>query len=46
MNRLYCVVSYFFQLRLMLYACVRIFDVTDTLGTFLPTKQALDIDTY
>ena len=36
-----CVVSYFCQLHLMFYVCVRRFDVTGTVGKFLGTKQGL-----
>jgi len=39
-NQLGCVISYFFQLHLMLYACVRIFDVTSTVEIFFGTKQS------
>ena len=40
-NQLNCVINYFFQLYLMFYACVQKFDVTDTVGSFLQTKQGL-----
>ena len=40
-NQLDCIISYFFQLHLMLYACVEKFDVTDTVGNFSGTKQVL-----
>ena len=39
MNQLDYVISYFFQLHLMFHACVRTFDVTDTVEIFLGTKQ-------
>jgi len=38
----YCVISYFFQLHLMLHACVRRFDVTDTIGNFWKLNMALE----
>ena len=34
-----CAMSYFFQLHLMLHACVRKFDVTDIVENFLGTKR-------
>ena len=34
-----CVISYFFQLYLMFHACVRRFDVIDTVEFFLETKH-------
>ena len=34
-NQLDCVISYFFQIYLMLHACVEKFDVTCTLENFL-----------
>ena len=37
MKELNCVISYFFQLHLMLHACVRTFDVTGTVENFLGT---------
>ena len=37
-NQLDCVISYLFQLHLMLYACVLRFDVKGTIGIFLETK--------
>ena len=40
-NQLDCVISYFFQLHLMLHASVRTFDVTGTLEIFLGTKQGM-----
>ena len=42
MKQLYCVTNYFFQLHLMLHACVRRFDVTGTVGNFLGTKHGLN----
>ena len=41
MNQLYYVISYFFQLYLMFYACIRKFDVTVTAQIFLKTKRTL-----
>ena len=41
MKQLYCVTNYFFQLHLMLHACVRRFDVMGIVGKFLTTKHAL-----
>ena len=41
MKQLNYIISYFFQLHLMLHACVRRFDVTGTVGNFLGTKQGL-----
>jgi len=41
MNQLDYVISYFFQLHLMLHACVRKFDVMGTVQTFLGTKRPL-----
>ena len=41
MNQLDYVNSYFFQLHLILHACVRKFDVTGTAQTFLGTKHPL-----
>ena len=40
-NQLDCVINYFFQLHLMLYVCVRRFDVIVTVGSFLRTKRSL-----
>ena len=40
-NHLDYVISYFFQLHLMLHTCVRKFDVTGTAQTFLGTKRSL-----
>ena len=37
--QLNCVISYFFQLHLILHAYVRRFDVMGTVETFLETKQ-------
>ena len=34
MRQLYYVISYFFQLHLMLHTCVQRFDVTGTIGNF------------
>jgi len=42
MKQLYCITNYFFQLHLMLHACVRRFDVTSTVGNFLGTKHGLN----
>ena len=39
MNQLDCVVSYFFQLHLMLHICVRKLDVTGTVEKNLETKH-------
>ena len=39
MNQLNCVISYFFQLHLMLHACIQKFDVTCTVQTFLGNKR-------
>ena len=41
-NQSDCVISYFFQLYLMLHACVRRFDVTSTVQKILRTKQGLN----
>ena len=41
MNQLDCVISYFFQLYLILHACVERFDVMDTVGKNLGTKRGL-----
>ena len=38
-----CVISYFFQLHLIFYACIRTFDVTDIVKKNLGTKQGLRI---
>ena len=43
MNQLDCVISYFFQLHLMLHACVERFDVMGTVGKILKTKRGLKI---
>jgi len=43
MKQLNNVISYFFQLPLMLHACVRRFDVTSTVGNFFRTKQGLNV---
>ena len=45
-NQLDCVISYFFQLHLMLHACVQKFDVTDTVRNFLGTKQGLSYNNW
>ena len=42
MNQLDCVISYFFQLHLMLHVCVWRFDVTDTVEFFLGLNRAWD----
>ena len=39
MKQLFCIISYFFQLHLMLHVCVRRFDVMSTVGNFLGTKH-------
>ena len=39
-NQLDCVISYFFQLHLMLHACVKKFDVTDTVENFWELNRA------
>ena len=39
MNQLDCVISYFFQLHLVLHACVRKLDVTGTVQNSLETKR-------
>jgi hypothetical protein len=44
-NQLDYVISYFFQLHLMLYACVQIFNVTGPVRNFLETKQSLRVKT-
>ena len=41
MNQLDYVISYFFQLYLILYVYVRKFDVAGTAQTFLGTKRSL-----
>ena len=38
-NQLDCIISYFFQLHLILHACVQTFDVTGTREKKLRTKQ-------
>ena len=43
MNQLDYVISYSFQLLLMINACVRKFDVTGTAQTFLGTKRSLTL---
>ena len=40
-NQLDCVISYFFQLHLMLYVYVERFDVMDIVGKILGTKRGL-----
>ena len=42
MNQSYYVISYFFQLHLMLYVCVQTFDVAGTVQIFLETKWCSD----
>ena len=37
--QLNCVINYFFQMHLMLHACVRRFDMMSTLGKKLEIKQ-------
>jgi hypothetical protein len=44
-NQLDYVISYFFQLYLMLHACVQRFDVTGPVRNFLETKQSLRVKT-
>ena len=39
MNQLNCVISYFFQLHLIFYACVPKLDLTGTVQTNLGTKR-------
>ena len=41
MNQLNCVISYFFQLHLMLHACIRKLDLTATVQKNLRTKHCL-----
>ena len=41
-NQLDCIISYFFQLHLLLHACVERFDVTGIVGKFLGTKRGLN----
>ena len=41
-NQLDCIISYLFQLHLMLHACVQKFDVMGTVEIFLETKQGLN----
>jgi len=41
MKQIYRVISYFFQLHLMLHACVQRFNVTGAVGNLLGTKQGL-----
>ena len=41
--QLNCIISCFFQLHLMLHACVRRFDVTGIVGNFFRTKQGLNV---
>ena len=42
-KQLDCIISYFFQLHLMLHACVQRFDMTGTVENFLRTKQGLGV---
>ena len=42
-NQLDCIISYLFQLHLMLHTCVQKFDVTDTVRKFLGTKQGFSV---
>ena len=46
MKQLYYVISYFFQLHLMLYAYVLRFDVMGTVEKFLGTKHGLNPTVY
>ena len=42
-NQLDCIISYLFQLHLMLHTCVQKFDVTDTVRNFFGTKQSMSV---
>ena len=42
-NQLDYVISYFFQLYLILHTCIRKFDVTGTAQIFLGTKRSLTL---
>ena len=41
-NQLNCVISNFFELHLILHACVQRFDVMGTVDNFLGTKQGVN----
>jgi len=43
LKELDCVISYFFQLHLMLHTCIRTFDVTGTLEKNLGTKRGFSM---